>query len=70
MSEQVLGTLSAEQSDGETILIDLRAVEAARRSVVAAKLLTPAEREQLACDIADIEVAAAALRKGQPALKS
>jgi hypothetical protein len=70
MSEQVLGTFSAEQSEGETVLIDLRGVEAARRSVGAAKSLTPAEREQLARDIADIEAAATALRKGQPALKS
>jgi len=75
MSEHVLGSLPPNQPDGDAILIDLRGVETARRtfaqdSIGTAKPLTPAEREQLARDIADIESAAAALRKAQPALKS
>jgi hypothetical protein len=75
MSERVRGFVPSEQSDGDAVLIDLRGVETARRSVEqkdadAAKPLTQAEREQLAREIADIESAAAALRKAQPALKS
>jgi hypothetical protein len=75
MSEQFLGSLPSNQSGGDAVLIDLRGLEAARRSVAQdsagdKKPLTQAEREQLARDIADIENAAAALRKAPPALKS
>ncbi len=70
MSEQVLGSLPSDDSAGQEVLIDLRGVEAARRSAANEKPLSPGEREQLARDIADIENAAAALRQGQPALKS
>jgi hypothetical protein len=70
MSEQVLGALPPQESGGQAVLIDLRGVEAARRSVANETPLTPVEREQLARDIADIENAAAALSNGQPALKS
>jgi hypothetical protein len=75
MSEHFLGSRPSNQSSSDAILIDLRGLEAARRSVAQehagdAKPLTQADREQLARDIADIESAAAALRKAQPALKS
>ncbi len=70
ITEQALGALPPHQSGGQPVLIDLRGLEAARRSAADAKPLPPGEREQLARDIADIENAAAALSKGQPALKS
>ncbi len=75
MSEHVLGSLPPDQPSGDAILIDLRGVETARRSFAQhdtgdAKPLTQAEREHLAREIADIESAAAALRKAPPALKS
>ncbi len=70
LSERALGALPPQDSGGQAVLIDLRGVEAARRSVAREKPLTAAEEEQLARDIADIEDAAAALSKGQPALKS
>jgi hypothetical protein len=67
MSEQDLG--SQLLSDVDPILIDLRGLETARRSI-GARSLTPAERAQLAQEIADIENAAAVLRTAQPALRS
>lgn len=75
MSEQYLGPRKAGQSSGDAILIDVRGLETARRSVARdnsadEKPLTRAERDQLAREIADIENAAAVLRQGQPALKS
>jgi hypothetical protein len=69
-SEQALGALPPQDTGGQPVLIDLRGLEAARRSTTNEAPLPPAEREQLARDIADIESAAAALSKGQPALKS
>lgn len=73
MSEQFLGPPPPIAPDNDAILIDLSGLEAARRTVAQAgeqKSLTQAERDQLAREIADIESAAAALRKAQPALKS
>jgi hypothetical protein len=75
MSEQYLGPLKPGHSTGDAILIDIRGLETARRSVARDKSadekpLTLAERDQLAREIADIENAAAVLRQGQPALKS
>ncbi len=70
MSERILGAHPSDEAGGQPVLIDLRGVEAARRSAAHERPLTPAEREQLARDIVDIENAAAALRAGQPALKS
>jgi hypothetical protein len=65
------GPLPPDHSDGEAIVIDLRGLESARRSVTGdEKQLSHAERDQLAREIADIERAAAALRDAQPALKS
>ncbi len=70
MSEQALGAQPSDGSGSQEVLIDLRGVEAARRSATNEKPLPPAEQEQLARAIADIESAAAALRAGQPALNS
>jgi hypothetical protein len=73
MSEELTGASPAETPGKDTILIDVRGLESARRSVARQGQhgpLTAAEREQLAREIADIENAAAALRKAQPALKS
>jgi hypothetical protein len=73
MSEDSLGFVPSGDSGDSAILIDLRGLEAARRSIAqeaAKKSLTQTEREQLAREIAEIENAAAMLRKAQPALKS
>jgi hypothetical protein len=75
MSGQSHNPAPPDHSDGDTIAIDLRGLESARRTVARVeaggeKTLTEAERDQLAREIADIERAAAALREGQPALKS
>jgi hypothetical protein len=75
MSEHSRGAYPPEPSEHGPILIDVRGIESARRSITqddtgGSRLLTPAEREQLARDIADIEAAAAVLRTAQPALTS
>jgi hypothetical protein len=62
-------------SGGKPVAIDLRGLEAARRSFARVgagddKTPTAAELHQLLREISDIESAAAALRDGQPALKS
>jgi len=73
MSEHSLGSVPTGDSRDHAILIDLRGLESARRSIAQEnekKSLTQAERDQLAREIAEIENAAAVLRKAQPALRS
>jgi hypothetical protein len=75
MSEEPNGAPPAGTASDDTIFIDVRGLESARRSVAQQDAgekspLTAAEREQLAREITDIESAAAVLRKAQPALKS
>ena len=60
---------------GDVVFDDVRLVEAAQRNVGAAAAddagaLLPSDRDQLARDIAEIERATAALRRGEPALES
>lgn len=75
MSEHFLGSLPPDQPNGEVILIDVRGLDPAQRSIVPPAAnddtaLLQTERLQLAQDIADIERAAAALRKAEPTLES
>jgi hypothetical protein len=76
MSEEPNGALPPDASGNgnDTILIDVRGLESARRVAQQGtddkSPLTAVERAQLAREIADIEEAATALRKAQPALKS
>jgi hypothetical protein len=71
MSEQELGarpSLSPEQA----ILIEPRDLESARQAMTRndAAVLAQFERDQMARDLADIENAAAVLRRAEPALES
>ena len=71
MSEQDLGARSSPSE--KAMVIDPRDLETARRALShsdAAGALAQFERDQLARDIADIENAAAALRRAEPALQS
>jgi hypothetical protein len=62
-------------SDSDVVALELRRVEAARRSIRdkiadVAEILAENDRDQIAAEIADIERATAALLKGQPALRA
>jgi len=75
MSEHELGPLPSGRSDDDTTLLDGGAGAALRHSIapdMAADPRSPSQtgRDQLARDIADIERAAAALQKAEPALQS
>jgi hypothetical protein len=74
MSEHFLGSPPAGRSS-DAILIEPQGFDPARQNGEHQKAektdaLTQFEREQLARDIADIERATAALRRGEPALES
>jgi len=75
MPEHNLDARPSGNADGDAVLIELREFEAARQNVPSetaadASALAQIDREQLARDIAEIESATAALRKGEPALES
>ena len=72
MSEQELGARPSHLPD-KAMVIEPRDLESARQTLLrddAAGTLAQFERDQLARDIADIENAAAALRRAEPALQS
>jgi hypothetical protein len=74
MPMQNLRWLRLGNSDNEVVSLELRRVEAARRSIPdkiadVAEILAQNDRDQLARDIADIEYATSALLKGEPALR-
>ncbi len=75
MSEQHLDAPLSGKPDGDVALIERRQFETARHSSesgAASDLasLAQIDHDQLARDIAEIERATAALRKGEPALES
>jgi len=75
MSEHSLDSLPANDSSDHALLIEPRAGEPPRRRVTDriaedARTLTRFEQDQLAREYADIERASAALRLGEPALRS
>jgi hypothetical protein len=75
MATQDLSPLRSGSSDTDVVSLELRRIEAARRSVQdrIAEISTgiaQTDREQLDRDIADIERATAALQRAQPALQS
>jgi hypothetical protein len=72
MSEQDLGAQPSHSADA-AIVIEPSDLETARQALArsdAAGALAQFERDQLARDIADIESAAAALRRAEPALQT
>jgi hypothetical protein len=72
MSEQELGARPFTHTD-KAMLIEPRDLESARQALSRSDTdatLAQFERDQLARDIADIENAAAALRRAEPALQS
>ncbi len=72
MTEQELGARPAHRTD-KAMVIEPRDVESARQALIrndTAATLAQFERDQLARDHADIENAAAALRRAEPALQS
>jgi hypothetical protein len=72
MSEHDLGARSFDHPDA-AMVIERRDLENARQALArtdAAGALAQFERDQLARDIADIENAAAALRRAEPALRT
>jgi len=72
MSEQELGARPFYHTD-KAIVIEPRDLESARQALIhndTAGTLAQFERDQLARDLADIENAAAALRRAEPALQS
>lgn len=75
MSRHQPRLLSLASADGNTALDDFRSFAAAQRGRTPAEADSSAppagaETDQLARDIADIESAAAALRRAEPALQS
>lgn len=75
MPTQDLGSMLSSALAGQAGSIDLRGLEAARRSLSDTHAenvdaIAQAERDQLARDIADIERAAAVLRRVEPALET
>lgn len=73
MPKHYLGYQPSGGSDSDAALSELHAFEAAlrgRRHGAAGEAGALAHADQLACDIAEIERATAALRKAEPALES
>jgi hypothetical protein len=75
MPEHHIDARPSGNTDGDAVLIELQGFGAARSEVFPAAgnddgSLTQIDREQLERDIAEIEYATAALRKGEPALES
>jgi hypothetical protein len=71
MSEQELGARPSHHPN-QPVVIEPRDLESARQAMTGndAAVLAQFERDQLARDFADIENAAAALRRAEPALES
>lgn len=74
MSPHLLETLRSGSANADVISLDLRKLEAERRSVAdkvadASEASARADRDQLAREIADIERAILALRKAEPRLQ-
>jgi hypothetical protein len=72
---QNLRSLQSGHSESEIVSLEVRRVEAVRRSIRdqiadVAEILAQNDRDQLARDIADIESATAVLLKGEPALRA
>jgi hypothetical protein len=68
-----LGPLSSDRTNGDVALQDAGPIAAAREAatlvaVEDTRRLAPAERDQIARDIAEIEHASAVLRQAEPAL--
>jgi hypothetical protein len=76
MPKHHLDAWPSGNADGDAVSIELREFEAVRHNTMPsetatnANALTQIDREQFARDIAEIESATAALRKGEPALES
>jgi hypothetical protein len=75
MSEHQLDAPQSGKPDGTAAVIESRKLETTRHGNAAPaasdlSTLAPIDREQFARDIAEIERATAALRKGEPALES
>lgn len=70
MSRHQPRLLSLASADGNTALDDFRSFAAAQGEADSSAPPAGAETDQLARDIADIESAAAALRRAEPALQS
>ena len=75
MAEHHLDTRPSRKSDSDALLLELREFEKSRPGAAAAAVAADSsqaqiDREQLARDLAEIERATAALRKGEPALES
>jgi hypothetical protein len=75
MSEQSLGSLPPDHASDDAVLLEPRGIEPPRRRATDriaedSRALTRFEQDQLAREFADIERATAALRLGEPALRS